>query len=137
MPTQSTRLTHADRVLEFMKCQHQPVSAYEILEALRDQGITAATTVYRALDKLQVAGRIHRIESMNAWAACCDPHHAESPVFEICDDCGNVTEHVDDDVARGIAALTTRSGFAPERSVIEIHGRCSDCHTDGPTSRKD
>ena len=134
MPTQSARLTHADRVLEFMKFQYRPVSAYEILEALRDQGITAATTVYRALDKLQVAGRIHRIESMNAWTACYDLHHAESPVFEICDDCGTVTEHVDDDVARGIAALTTRSGFAPERSVIEIHGRCSDCHMDGPTS---
>ena len=134
MPARSARIAHADRVLEFMKCQHRPISAYEILEALRDQGITAATTVYRALDKLQAAGRIHRIESLNAWTACCGPRHAETPVFEICDDCGIVAEHVDDDVARGIAALTTRSGFAPERSVIEIHGRCSDCHEDGPTS---
>lgn len=134
MPTRSARLTHADRVLEFMRYQHRPFSAYEILEALRDQGITAATTVYRALDKLQAAGRIHRIESLNAWTTCCDPHHAETPVFEICDDCGIVTEHVDNDVALGIAALTTRSGFSPERSVIEIHGRCSDCHADGPTS---
>lgn len=131
MPDRSSRLTHADRVLAYMKRQNRPLSAYEILEDLRDEGVTAATTIYRALDKLHAAGRIHRIETLNAWKTCCDPHHAETPVFEICDDCGQVTEHIDAAFARGIAALTARSGFAAGRSVIEIHGRCSACDTGG------
>lgn len=121
-------MTHADRVFEYMKHQTRPLSAYEILDGLRDTGITAATTVYRALDKLHATGCVHRIESLNAWTTCCDPNHRETPVFEICNDCGNVTEHVVSELTQGIAALTARSGFAPDRSVIEIHGRCSNCH---------
>ena len=131
MPQGRTRLTHADRVLEVLRRRGRPLSAYEILEALREDGVTAATTVYRALAKLLDVGHVHRIESLNAWTACCEPHHSETPVFEICDGCGNVTEHVASHLARDIAALSTDSGFAPDRSVIEIHGRCSEC---GPTA---
>ena len=127
MPKGSTRVTHADRVLEYLQHRNRPVSAYEILEDLRDEGVTAATTVYRALAKLNASRRVHRIESLNAWAACCEPHHVETPVFEICDDCGSVKEHVDTSLASNIAALSARSGFVPDRSVIEIHGRCSNC----------
>lgn len=134
MPKGSVRVTHADRVLEYMKRRNRPVSAYEILEDLRDEGVTAATTVYRALAKLSASGRVHRIESLNAWAACCEPHHAETPVFEICDDCGHVKEHVDTRLTSNIAALSARSGFVPDRSVIEIHGRCSNCDTAVPNT---
>ena len=127
-----TRLTHADRVLEFLRRQGRPLSAYEILEALRADGVTASTTVYRALAKLHEAGHVHRIESLNAWTVCCEPHHSETPVFEICGGCGNVTEHVSSHLARTIAALSADSDFAPDRSVIEIHGRCSDCGATAP-----
>ncbi len=132
MPQGRARLTHADRVLELLRRQGRPLSAYEILGALREEGVNAATTVYRALDKLLEAGSVHRIESLNAWTACREPHHSEIPVFEICDGCGNVTEHVTSRLARDIAALSTDSGFAPDRSVIEIHGRCSDCGETAP-----
>lgn len=134
MPERLPRVTHADSVLEYVKHQSRPLSAYEILDGLRDAGITAATTVYRALDKLRATGRVHRIESLNAWTACCEPHHSETPVFEICDDCGAVTEHVDSEFARSVAALAARSGFAPNRSVIEIHGRCRDCDSAAPNT---
>ena len=128
------RLTHADRVLDLLRRQGRPLSAYEILESLRQDGVNAATTVYRALDKLLEVGDVHRIESLNAWTACCEPHHAGTPVFEICGGCGSVTEHVTSHLARDIAALSTGSGFAPDRSVIEIHGRCSDCGATAPVA---
>ncbi len=87
MPSELLRFTHADRVLEFLRGQRRPFSAYEILEALRQDGVTAATTVYRALDKLHEAGQVHRIESLNAWTVCCKPNHSDPSVFEICDFC--------------------------------------------------
>ena len=127
-----SRQTHAERVLEFLKCQKHPLSAYEILEALRGEGVTAATTIYRALAKLLEDGHVHRIESLNAWTVCRKPHHSGAAVFEICDGCGHVTEHVASNLARDIAALSTDSGFVPDRSVIEIHGRCSDCGPNTP-----
>lgn len=129
MAAQQRRTTHADRVLGFLKSQDRPLSAYEILEGLRSDGVTASTTVYRALDKLLEAGRIHRIESLNAWTVCCSAHDGSTPVFVICDDCGTVTEHVGADFADSIASLSKRTGFAPNYSVLELHGRCIDCNT--------
>jgi len=133
MAGQQKRMTHADRVLGFLRRQNRPLSAYEILEGLRSDGVTASTTVYRALDKLLEAGHIHRIESLNAWTVCCNAHDGTTPVFAICDDCGTVTEHIDADFADSIASLSKRTGFAPNHSVLELHGRCSDCSTSVPS----
>ncbi|MEM9584660.1 MAG: Fur family transcriptional regulator [Pseudomonadota bacterium] len=132
MPEQAKWITHADRVLTYLNEQQCPRSAYDILEGLRADGITASTTVYRALEKLQDAGKVHRIESLNAWTACCGGHEHDTPVFAICDDCGNVTEHVDPEFTHSIAGLSERTGFAPNYTVLEIHGRCSSCNTGVP-----
>lgn len=127
MTERSQRLTHADRVLRYLKAQNRPFSAYEILEGLRGEGVTASTTVYRALEKLLGDGLVHRIESLNAWTICCGSHDGKTPVFAICDDCGNVTEYIDEDFTHSLASLSERIGFSPKHSVLEIHGRCSDC----------
>ena len=63
--------THANKVYNFLKKKNKPLSAYEILEELASQGITAPTTIYRALNKLVSNGLIHKIESLNAWTVCC------------------------------------------------------------------
>ncbi len=133
MEKRSKRVTHADRVFKYLQKQDRPVSAYDILEGLRDDGVTASTTIYRALEKLLEAGKVHRIESLNAWTVCCGGHDGKTPVFAICDDCGTVTEHVDNDFADSIAGLSKRTGFAPNHSVLELHGRCSDCSTAVPS----
>ena len=49
---------------------YKPLTAYEILEKLRPKGVSAPTTVYRALDKLVASAKVHRIESLNAFVAC-------------------------------------------------------------------
>ena len=130
MKKQSKRIMHADRVLRYLQQQDRPVSAYDILEGLRTDGVTASTTVYRALEKLTNEGRIHRIESLNAWTVCCGQHDQKIPVFEICSDCGIVTEHIDTDFKNSVASLSKTTGFEPNHSVLEIHGRCSDCMTE-------
>ncbi|QPH53311.1 Fur family transcriptional regulator [Pontivivens ytuae] len=134
MASDPKRKTHAERVLEHLRRQTKPLSAYQILEDLRGEGVTAPTTVYRALDQLVASGRAHRIESLNAFTACSDPSHTETPVFEICEDCGAVTEHVDARLAESIAALSSHSGFTPQHSIIEIRGRCGACRPDAQTT---
>ena len=129
MPTTSKRYTHADRILDFLKNQNKPLTAYEILEKMRDQGIRAATTVYRALDKLNEKGLIHRIESLNAWTVCCGSHKNKIPVFEICNDCGYVKEHLDKRLTDNIKNLSFKTGFKADNQVLEIHGLCGSCFT--------
>jgi Fur family zinc uptake transcriptional regulator len=95
--------------------------------------VTASTTVYRALEKLLDAGKVHRIESLNAWTVCCGGHDGKTPVFAICDDCGAVTEHIDDEFTESITGLSKRTGFALNHSVLELHGRCNDCSISAPS----
>ena len=117
-------------VLNVLTKASQPLGAYAILTELHSYGFKAPLTVYRALDQLTGMGLVHKLESLNSWTSCCGDHHANPPVFEICNDCGNVTEHFDKELIKNLSNVSERSGFIPDRSIIEIHGRCDDCGTD-------
>lgn len=106
-----------------------PLSAYSILDRLRGAGFRAPPQVYRALDRLVDLGVVHRLESLNAFVACRQPgcrDHGLS-AFAICEDCGLVAEFEDRTIEDRLAAWEARQGFAPERTTIEIRGRCRDC----------
>ena len=117
-------------VLKILTKASQPLGAYAILDKLRSHGFKAPLTVYRALEQLASQGLVHKIESLNSWTTCCGDHHANSPVFEICNDCGVVTEQFDRELVKSLNSMSERSGFIPDRSIIEIHGLCDDCGTD-------
>jgi Fur family zinc uptake transcriptional regulator len=106
-----------------------PLSAYDILDRVRPDGIKAPLQVYRALDKLVERGLAHRLESLNAFVACADEHcHVKGLIaFAICEKCGKVDEFADAVVDERLGAWAARSGFKPERTTIEIRGLCAGC----------
>lgn len=109
-----------------------PRSAYDILDGLRDDGFRAPLQVYRALEKLMAMGLVHRLESLNAFVACSDPHdHAAHShgitAFAICSDCGSVTEFHDDTIEGRLSAWQKTEHFKPEKTTIEIRGHCRAC----------
>lgn len=106
-----------------------PLSAYTILDQLRDEGLRAPLQVYRALDKLVASGSVHRLESLNAFIACSHPgcDRSQTIAFAICERCANVTEFADERLAGDLEALAARDGFALRKTVIELRGTCSDC----------
>lgn len=108
-----------------------PLSAYTILERLRDEGFRAPLQVYRALDKLRDYGLVHRLESVNAFVACQHPHHGTHHVmtFAICESCGGVTEFEDDAIGKRLDAWAHRHNFATRQTTIEISGLCESCAT--------
>ena len=123
-----TKLTkNQTLVLNLLTKASQPLGAYAILAELRSYGFKAPLTVYRALEQLAGMGLVHKLESLNSWTSCSGDHHANPPVFEICNDCGNVTEHFDKELLKNLSNVSERSGFIPDRSIIEIHGQCGDC----------
>lgn len=114
--------------LRALRAAGQPMSAYDILDALRRTHPTAAApSAYRALSGLIARGLVHRLESINAYVACCSDEPCEAPLFAICDQCGGVDETSDRAVASDIAAAARRGGFVPQKSVIELIGRCASC----------
>tara|TARA_B100000900_G_scaffold360184_1_gene332102 strand:- start:163 stop:606 length:444 start_codon:yes stop_codon:yes gene_type:complete len=123
-------------VLKVLTKASQPLGAYAILDELRSHGFKAPLTVYRALEQLAGQGLVHKLESLNSWTNCCGEHQANPPVFEICNDCGNVAEHFDQELLKNLISVSERSGFIPDRSIIEIHGRCDDCGTDAKLTKE-
>ena len=120
-------LNNSEIVFEYLKNKANPLTAYELLNGLRSKGMIAPTTIYRALEKLTDSGRIHKIESLNAWTVCCENLNKKTAIFEICDDCGNVTEHLDSSFTESIKKLSKRTGFLPNKPIFEIHGQCANC----------
>jgi Fur family zinc uptake transcriptional regulator len=105
----------------------RPLSAYELMELLRDQGVNAPTTVYRALSRLIAAGHVHRLESLNAFICCTRNCRHDMAVFAICEACGAVAEFDDDVVAERLAGWAHTAHFSLERTTIELRGRCQSC----------
>ena len=118
-------------VYEFLESAGKPASAYDILDALRADGLRAPLQVYRALSKLIDSGTVHRIESLDAFVAC--RHHdcggSEVSIFMLCERCDKVTEAVDTHTAAALASLCAARNFSGTRQVIEITGVCEGCQT--------
>ena len=117
-------------VLERLEAANSPLSAYELLDQLREEGIKAPLQIYRALEKLQAADLVHRLESLNSFVACAEPHchaHEGLVAFAICENCGDVTEFVDAIVQSRLAEWSNKRDFVPSKTSLEIRGVCAKC----------
>jgi Fur family zinc uptake transcriptional regulator len=115
------------RVLALLAEAGKPLSAYDLLARLKDEGVNAPPTVYRALERLMRDGLAHRIESLNAFVACSHPHHQEWAAFVICDHCGAVSEATDPELRAHLDRVAGRAGFHATRMTVELHGHCASC----------
>ncbi|MCZ4273936.1 Fur family transcriptional regulator [Maritalea porphyrae] len=107
-----------------------PLSAYDLLDQLRDQGLKAPLQIYRALEKLQEIDLVHRLESMNSFVACAQPNcHAKTGLvaFAICEKCGVVSEFSDEVVQTRLAAWADERSFTTTKTSLEIRGLCQGC----------
>lgn len=116
-------------VMKTLSKAEAPLSAYTILDRLRDDGLRAPLQVYRALDKLLDMGLVHRLESLNAFVACAHPHCHEHDLiaFAICETCGKVEEFSDDTVKERLDGWARSHRFRATKTTIEIRGDCGDC----------
>ncbi|WP_455202040.1 Fur family transcriptional regulator [Kaarinaea lacus] len=123
------RLTDARRqVLELVWGSHAPVKAYDILEQLQVKNPKAVPpTVYRALEFLQNAGLVHRIESLNAYVGCGCPGEPHIGQFLICKTCGAVAEINEPKITELLSEQAAQLGFATEQQLVELKGLCPQC----------
>lgn len=131
------RLNDNERaILGELRARHgAPVSAYDIRDALRDQGVKYPMTVYRALDKLMASGLVHRIESSNGFVACSTDCRAGQPAFAICSACGAVSEFVATAVMSVVTDAVGAFKFEPSSVTMEVRGVCHACATTEASTR--
>ena len=121
-------------VFDVLSRSDAPLSAYTILDKLREHGFRAPLQVYRALDKLLERGMVHRLESLNAFVACahrekdcCGGHGHGTVAFAICESCGHVVEFHDHAVDHRLDDWAQQRKFKPAKTTIEIRGLCDAC----------
>ncbi|CBI76811.1 transcriptional regulator, Fur family [Bartonella clarridgeiae 73] len=116
-------------VLNVLKNEEKPLTAYAILDRLREEGFRAPLQVYRALEGLVQLKHIHRLESVNAFMVCSHPEncHHELTIFTICDKCGQVNEIQKQAIAYDIKKVAEKIGFQAHKSTVEIKGTCKKC----------
>jgi Fur family zinc uptake transcriptional regulator len=110
----------------------RPLSAYDLIELLHEDGISSPPTVYRALKRLTELGLTHRIESLNAFVACSHGSHSGVAAFAICGDCGTVTEFHEHDVVERLGAWASEHDFTVAKTTIELRGHCHACTSRAP-----
>ena len=107
----------------------EPLKAYTILFNVQKKGIKAPPQVYRALDKLVERGKIHKIESKNAFVACrnSDCEISKATAFSICESCETVDEIIDTKLSKYLSSFSDKKGTKFKRFNLEFFGLCKNC----------
>ena len=107
----------------------EPLKAYAILFNVQKKGIKAPLQVYRALDKLVEIGKIHKIESKNAFVACknSDCEISKATAFSICESCEVVDEISDVKLSKYLSSFNHKKGMKFKRFNLEFFGLCKKC----------
>ena len=107
----------------------EPMKAYSILFNVQKKGIKAPLQVYRALDKLVEIGKIHKIESRNAFIACQNSscQISKTTAFSICESCEKVTEINNSKLSKYLNNFQDNSGMKYNKYNLEFFGLCKKC----------
>lgn len=116
------------RILEIVWRTHDPIGAYEILAELgKDREKVGPPTVYRALEFLQQAGLVHRLDSLNAYLGCERPDTAHAGEFLVCSRCRRATELKDSVLSRALEERARALGYQLDHYAVEIKALCNEC----------
>ena len=116
-------------VLDIVEKAKGPLKAYSILFNVQKKGINAPQQIYRALDKLIEAGKIHKIESKNAFVACKNSNCevSKATAFSICESCEIVDEISDIKLSKYLSKFNHKKGMKFKRFNLEFFGLCKKC----------
>jgi len=123
-------------VLGALRRAEVPLTAYQLFDTLRSEGLKEPPQIYRALRSLGSWHLVHRLDSLNAFVACAQHHghDARALVFAICGCCGRVEdEFMDERLDDRVRALAETRDFQIADAATELRGLCVACRGVGDT----
>ena len=116
-------------IFDLIDKSSEPLKAYTILFSVQKKGIKAPPRVYRALDKLVETGKIHKIESRNAFIACQNSscQVSKATAFSICEICEKVTEISSASLSKYLTNFKDKDGMKYSKYNLEFFGLCKKC----------
>ena len=131
MQKQQTLSRNQKIIFDLIDKSPEPMKAYSILFNVQKKGIKAPLQVYRALDKLVEIGKIHKIESRNAFIACQNSscQVSKATAFSICESCEKVTEIKNSSLSKYLSNFKDKAGMKYRKYNLEFFGLCKKCIT--------
>ena len=116
-------------IFDLIDKSSEPLKAYSILFNVQKKGIKAPLQVYRALDKLVAIGKIHKIESRNAFIACQNSscQISKATAFSICENCEQVSEISNTKLSKYLSNFADEAGMKFSKYNLEFFGLCKKC----------
>ena len=116
-------------IFDIIHNSSEPLKAYTILFNVQKKGIRAPLQVYRALDKLVEIGKIHKIESRNAFIACQNSscQISKATAFSICENCEKVSEISNSKLSKYLSNFADKAGMKYSKYNLEFFGLCKKC----------
>ena len=116
-------------IFDIIDKSSEPLKAYAILFNVQKKGIKAPLQVYRALDKLVEIGKIHKIESRNAFIACQNSscQISKATAFSICEVCEKISEIGNSKLSKYLSNFSDNSGMKYSKYNLEFFGLCKKC----------
>jgi Fur family zinc uptake transcriptional regulator len=116
-------------IFDLIDKSSEPLKAYSILFNVQKKGIKAPLQVYRALDKLVAIGKIHKIESRNAFIACQNSscQISKATAFSICESCEQVSEISNTKLSKYLSNFVDEAGMKFSKYNLEFFGLCKKC----------
>ncbi len=119
--------TNDEYIFDTISKASKPLSAYEILAKLKDK-IKSPPIIYRALARLEKAGKIHQIQATSSYSACHSNHsHHSINAMVICGKCGSISEVEGINFDNLIKETISKSQLKISPKSLEIIGFCQSC----------
>jgi len=116
-------------IFDIIEKSSEPLKAYSILFNVQKKGIKAPLQVYRALDKLIEIGKIHKVESRNAFIACQNSscQISKATAFSICEICEKISEISNSKLSKYLSNFSDNTGMKYSKYNLEFFGLCKKC----------
>ena len=116
-------------IFDIIHNSSEPLKAYSILFNVQKKGIKAPLQVYRALDKLVEIGKIHKVESRNAFIACQNSscQISKATAFSICEVCEKISEISNSKLSKYLSNFSDNTGMKYSKYNLEFFGLCKKC----------
>ncbi|MBM5786709.1 MAG: Fur family transcriptional regulator [Pelagibacterales bacterium] len=116
-------------VLDTIKHNAKPLTAYEILSKVQRVKKIQPMTVYRSLKNLQSQGKIHKSNQNKKFFLCNENHnHNHNPILVICKDCGKTEELEVNIINKLFSNLKTKAHFQFKNFQMEVSSTCRACN---------
>ena len=116
-------------IFDIIDKSSEPLKAYAILFNVQKKGIKAPLQVYRALYKLVEIGKIHKVESRNAFIACQNSscQISKATAFSICEVCEKISEISNSKLSKYLSNFSDNTGMKYSKYNLEFFGLCKKC----------